>query len=121
MREAEAIASLVDIAEIASNFDNLWLSVTFAFLTVSYFLGKALSRFQAMVLSLLYLFSSLQYAGGAVSYTKAWELLQTRESTIIDEVWGSSLPWAGTVTAYYIAGTLISLYFMYSIRNRGNE
>jgi hypothetical protein len=121
MTEAEAIASLVDIADIANNFDNMWVSVTFGFLTVSYFLGKALSRFQAAVISLLYLFGALQYAGGAVSYSKAWELLQARESTIIDEVWSSSLPWAGVITSYYIAGTLISLYFMYSIRSGRKE
>lgn len=119
MTEAEAIGALVDIDELAATYGSLWLSVTFGYLTVAYFLGKALSRFQCLMISVLYIVSALNYVGSVVGQTQAWELLVERERTIYDGVWLATgfSGWADGGALFYLAGTIIALYFMYNVRN----
>ncbi|MFT4563802.1 MAG: hypothetical protein ACI9BW_003562 [Gammaproteobacteria bacterium] len=45
MREEGMIAALVDLAGVTTSQICVWLSVTFAYLTVAYLAGAALSRF----------------------------------------------------------------------------
>ena len=79
MTEPEVIASVTDLAEIATNFVSLWLSVTFAYLTVAYFLSKALSRFQYFAASALYGFTSIWFILCAWIYTEMAILIARRE------------------------------------------
>ena len=39
--EARAITALTDIADVAATMTTVWISFTFAYLTVAYFLGRS--------------------------------------------------------------------------------
>ena len=101
----------------------LWLSSTFAYLTVSYLVRKALSTFQCLLVSRLYGVMALMFAGAAVGYTNSWFLLKARENTILDDVLlfqGMENYISGAAVVFF-GGTLVSLYFMYNVRHRKHE
>lgn len=89
------------------------------FLTVSYFIGAALSRFQCLAISILYATLTVLFGVGAVAYSHGWILLHSREATIFDDVWlmNNIDGWIGVMSFWIAAGTLTSLYFMYNVRN----
>ena len=118
MTEAEAIASITDLAGMALAFVSLWFSATFGYLTVAYFLGNVLSRFQCSAVSALYGFSAFLFIAGTAVYTKATELMIGRERTIFDQLYVDSLAWAESISALSVCGTLLSFYFMYNVRQR---
>ena len=118
MIEADAIAALTNIGEVAATYTTMWLSVTFGYLTVAYFLGKSLSRFQCLAVSGLYVVFAAIFAAVAVGFVDSFWLLRAREKTIIDEAWifsGVAGYLEGTAFVL-LAATLISLYFMYNVR-----
>ena len=120
MIEADAIAALTNIGEVAATYTGMWLSVTFGYLTVAYFLGKSLSRFQCLAISALYVVFAVIFASVTIGFVDSFWLLRAREKTIIDEAWiFSSLPGYLEGTAFVLlAATLVSLYFMYNVRQR---
>ena len=120
MVEADAIAALTNIGEVAATYTGMWLSVTFGYLTVAYFLGKSLSRFQCLAISALYVVFAVIFASVTIGFVDSFWLLRAREKTIIDEAWiFSSLPGYLEGTAFVLlAATLVSLYFMYNVRQR---
>jgi hypothetical protein len=121
--EAEAIESLTNIGEVAATYGGLWLSSTFAYLTVCYLVGKTLTKFECFLISGLYGTSALMFAGASIGYSNTWFLLRAREETIMDGVWlfnGMENYIAGSAVVLF-GGTIISLYFMYNIRNRKSE
>ena len=119
MTEAEAIESMNGMADVAVSQLSVWVSITFGFLTVAYFLGSKLSRFQCAAISTLYIVTSFLFGGSAIIYVHAWQLLRIREGTVFDELaLASNLPmYVGGTTVIVIGGTLISLYFMYNVRS----
>ena len=120
MTEADTIAALTNIGEVAATYTGMWLSVTFGYLTVAYFLGKSLSRFQCLAISAIYAVFAVIFAAVTIGFVDSFWLLRAREKTIIDEAWiFSSLPGYLEGTAFVLlAATLVSLYFMYNVRQR---
>ena len=118
MTEADAIAALTNIGEVAATYTGMWLSVTFGYLTVAYFLGKSLSRFQCLAISAIYAVFAVIFAAVTIGFVDSFWLLRAREKTIIDEAWiFSSVPGYLEGTAFVLlAATLVSLYFMYNVR-----
>ncbi len=118
MTEADAIAALTNIGEVAATYTGMWLSVTFGYLTVAYFLGKSLSRFQCLAISAIYAVFADIFAAVTIGFVDSFWLLRAREKTIIDEAWiFSSVPGYLEGTAFVLlAATLVSLYFMYNVR-----
>ena len=113
-----AIGALTDIADVAATYLGVWLSLTFAYLTVSYFVGKALSRYQCMMISFLYLLSASMFGVTTLVHVKAWVLLRAREQSVYDEISLVTFPWwIEAVAIFLVTGTLISLYFMYNVRH----
>ena len=123
MNESDTISALTEIGTMAATWASLWVSLTFAFLTVSYFIGAALSRFQCLAISILYATSAVLFGVGAIAYSHGWILLHSREATIFDEVWlmNNIGGWIGVMSFWVTTGTLVSLYFMYNIRNAGKK
>ncbi len=113
-----AIGALTGIADVAATYLGVWLSLTFAYLTVSYFVGKALSRYQCMMISFLYLLSASMFGVTTLVHVKAWVLLRAREQSVYDEISLVTFPWwIEAVAIFLVTGTLISLYFMYNVRH----
>jgi hypothetical protein len=119
MTEAEAVASLNGMAEVTASLLGVWVSITFAYLTASYFLGKQLSTFQSFAVSGLYVVTSFVFGGSAILYVHAWQLTRIREGTVFNELaLASSLPaYVGGTILVVTGGILISLYFMYNVRH----
>ena len=118
MTEAEAIESLNGMADVAVSQLSVWVSITFGYLTVAYFLGSKLSRFQCGAVSILYVVTSFLFGGSAIIYVHAWQLTRIREATVFNELaLASNLPaYVGSTSAVVLGGTLISLYFMHNVR-----
>ena len=122
MSEAELAETLSGYATVCMNFISLWVTLTFAYLSAAYFVGSNLSRFQATVVSGLYVISALWFGLGAVAYNMAWQKTRALGGTVFDEIaltGGQSL-WIGGVALFVSLGTSISLYFMYDVR-KGSE
>ncbi|GEM_PF-2016160 len=123
MNETDTISALTDIGTMVATWASLWVSLTFAFLTVSYFMGEALSRFQCLAISILYVTSAGLFGVGAIAYSQSWTLLRRRETTIFDDVWlmNNVDGWIGVMSFWVISGTLVSLYFMYNVRKTSGK
>ena len=120
MTEVEAIATLNDISEVIGMFMSMWVSFTFAYLTVAYFLGSSLTRFQCLAISILYLVTA-SYAGAAVvAHVQAWHSVRTKSENLYNDIalMTSQNGWEYGFTFFLVLGSLVSLYFMYDVRDR---
>ena len=117
MSEAETLELISLYYGNAIDAFTIFISFTFAYQTVAYFVGSALTRFQAQVVSGLYVISSSSAAGGSILPMLAWTaLLGSRETTLGKfEIWNGSF-WMGYMGTIYATGIVVSLYFMYNVR-----
>ena len=113
--EANEVAAMwVDNAMTAFS---IYLTLTFAYLTIAYFVGKDLSRFQAFCVSTLYA------AGAFISLLSCINQLNFFNAVLQEsEALQSATPFAAGFWIYYIAplfitGIFVSLYFMWNIRH----
>ena len=86
MTEAEAVASLNGMADVCGSLLSVWVSITFGYLTVAYFVGVKLTRFQCVAISMLYVATSLVFGGSGILYVHAWQLTRIREGTVFNEL-----------------------------------
>ncbi|MGR8946692.1 MAG: hypothetical protein ACU84Q_01505 [Gammaproteobacteria bacterium] len=123
MTATETIATLNDISEVIGMFVSMWVSVTFAYLTVAYFVGAALSRFQCLVISGLYTLTAVYFASAGIAHVQAWHLVRESGPTLYDQIalMQSQTAWAWGITLFHVGGTLVSLYFMYNVRQSKNK
>lgn len=118
MSEAEVTELLVAIGDLLATYLGLWVTSTFAYLTVAYFTGAKLSLSQNIVVSILYFVASSSFALAAVGHTEAFIELYQREYSIYREISFSNwlhyyVPGFAMIFSF---GTLMSLGFMYNIR-----
>jgi len=115
--ESEAIQTLTSIGEVAATYAAMYFTVTFAYVTVAYLVGKSLSRFQCGAVSALYVLSATAFGAAGLGYVDAWLQLKTREATILDNVWlFQKFVWVEGIIMMLLAICLLSLYFMYDVR-----
>jgi len=122
MTEAEAIESLTNIGSLAATYAGMWLSVTFAYLTVAYLVGAKLSRFQVSAISTLYVLLTSISGATTLGYVDSWTKLREREATIFDSVklFSSAEVYLPATTAFLIFSTCLALYFMYDVRKNSS-
>lgn len=122
MTEVEAISTLNEISEVIATFASLWASFTFGYLTVSYFVGAALTKFQCLIISTLYLVIAAFFSSAAIGHVMAWHLVRLNNESLYDRVFfmGGESGWVWGSVIFLFFGTGASLYFMYNIRNTGN-
>ena len=119
MSEAEmrAATMLIEVGDIAVTFMAVWVSLIFAYITAASFVGKALSRFQCLTISILYAVMALVFAMSAGGYAKSWKVLYDHNAVFFGDVWEFNFPWWGEAAAFFFYGGIImSLYFMYNVR-----
>lgn len=114
MNEADAIGALGDIAENAATYVSMWISVTFAYMTAAYIVGRKMSPFQCWVISVLYFVTAFFVGSAALVHTQAWLRYNESQNTIYTNLWLP--PYEGGVAIFLTGGTLVALYFMYNIR-----
>jgi len=117
MTEAEALDLIVGFGANATSGFAIYISFTFAFLTLSYFVGSKLTTFQAIVVSVIYIIGAIGPAVSAYSHIRAIAEIQASRPTLLDGLFGWDqtvfLIWEPVLAAI---GILLSLYFLYDAR-----
>ena len=117
MNEAEALALISDYANISVTSFSVYLTITFAYLTVAYLAGTRMKLPQVFAISGLYVIA----AGSAIICTiiciQAWGKIKRLHTTILDEFffWSDSF-WISYLIPLMVMGVFIGIYFMWNIR-----
>ena len=120
MSESEAIEALSDISANCATYFSVYISLTFAYLTVAYLVGSALSRFQLTLITAIYLLSSTLMGATTIIWVDAWLKINQREQTIFsDHAMVTALPWIPGLVILLMSVVIASVYFMYDIRRKG--
>ena len=122
MSEAEILELLRAYAETSGMFLAKYVSFTFAYITVAYFVGRDLSGFQCIAVSALYIVSGTFVGSSAVAWGYAWHELKTRQPTLLDDVWlMKHFQWVEVLALFLVSLCLVSLYFLYDVRRNPFE
>jgi len=115
--ETDVIEALSELSINAATYMTVFISLTFAYLTVAYFVGRSLSRFQCVAISGLYVLFASMTGASAVAWSEAFQLFRTKERSILDEVWiFENTNWTFTLSPILVMVVFTSLYFMYNVR-----
>ena len=119
MSEAEALEVISLYYSNATDTYAIYITFTFAYLTVAYFVGAALTRFQVLVVSGLYFISALSTTIATIMPVVVWSDLAKRPETALQQsiLWNGDL-WILYMSVIFFGGILVSFYFMYNIRAR---
>jgi hypothetical protein len=119
MSEPEVMEMVNLYAGNAMSSFSLWVSFTFAYLTVAYLVGAKLSNIQVYIVSSLYCFSGGAFALSAVTYTQSFTTLTfTYPEFNPTDLW--LMPWTLFSSVMTTGGILASLYFMWDVRHPKN-
>ena len=119
MTESEVIEALSEISMNSATYVTIFISVTFAYLTVAYIVGQSLTRLQNVMVSSLYVLLATLTSTAAWGFTDAWRKLHEREQSIFSEVWiYQNMDWVVILLPLLILVEFASLYFMFDIRRR---
>lgn len=122
MSEAETLEVIAIYAANAADSYLGFVSITFAYLTVAYFVGRALSKFQTIAVSGLYLAASMPMAVSCVISTQAWAATMSSKSTVLDTLTLYTGGYWDIYMAILLTAILaISLYFMIDVRRKAHE
>ena len=109
MTEAEVIESMAILGDGAVNVFTVFISVTFAYLTVAYFVGRSLSRFQLIAISGLYLVTSTTMGATCVACVLAWEKLAPQYPSVLNEIPFFTIGiWHKVMAIIFIASVIVS-------------
>ena len=123
MNEADLVEAIQNSVELALTAFVLYLTVTFAYLTVAFLAGSKLTRFQAIAVSGLYLTAAVASTLSCFTFHQMLgKLLLNLSSTT--QLFSKIALMNADFWKFYIAsllslGMLVSLYFMYDCRRSG--
>jgi len=118
MTEAEVIESMAVLGQGAVSVFTVFVSVTFGYLTVAYFLGRELTKFQLYAITGVYLVTSATMACTGVACVLAWEKLVQEYPSVLDTIPFFTIGvWHSITAVIFAAGMLVSIYFMRNIRH----
>ena len=119
MTEAEATEALVDIAMACSTYFSIFVSLSFAYFTVAYLVGAVLTRFQLVLITLVYGLAQVLMGATFVIWVNAFQKLYHQEETVLSETWLlESFAWTEMAVMLLTLVLAASLYFMYDVRTR---
>jgi hypothetical protein len=122
MTEAEALQAVASFGDNAVGTFSNYTSVVFAYLVVAYFVGNKLSRFQAIIISGLYIAASTILAISNFATVQAWTTVVATTPTVLNTLPVYTMKWVPTYMAVLLAiGIFAGLYFMYNVRKHENE
>ena len=122
MTEPEVIESMAILGDGAVNVFTVFISVTFAYLTVAYFVGRSLSRFQLLAISGLYFVTAATMGATCVACVLAWEKLAPRYPSVLNDIPFFTIGiWHLVMACIFTVGIVVSFYFMYNIRSTNPE
>jgi hypothetical protein len=122
MTEAEAFElTLLASANTVTSF-TVYITFTFGFLAAAFFVGKQLTRPQAVIVSALYTFAALSAFINVLSDLEFYAAAISHMSDPVSQG-GINTPefWRAYMSILLGAGIVASLYFMWSIRRDGED
>ena len=122
MTEAEAIENIALYGGNAAMSFTIYITFTFGFLAAAFFVGSDLTRFQAIAAVGLYTTAGGGAVISMVTYIQGAGAIMNNTPTFLDmlPLYNMGL-WMYVLSAISMAGTLISLYFMWGVRHPKNE
>lgn len=118
MTEAEIIELFMVSGANALTSFSVYISITVAFLIAAYFVGSALTPFQAATASGLYLIGVTSAFMSQIAYVQMQsELLKSAPANLRDLTLVSGDLWIGFMSIVQIAGILVCLFFMWQVRH----
>jgi hypothetical protein len=119
MSEAESLELIALYTANAITSFSLYISFTFAFLVAAYFVGRDLSRFQAITISGLYFVAAISGSLSLFASVHAWVVIKRSTATVFNTVpiYNETL-WLVMMPIILVLGILISIYFMWDVRHR---
>jgi hypothetical protein len=116
MTEPEVIEMVNLYASNSMSCFSLWVSFTFAYLTVAYLVGSKLSKVQLYIISTLYVLAGGAFGFAAVTYTESFGTLNSVYPEFSPtDLW--RFPWTLVSSLMLVGGMLASLYFMWDVRH----
>ena len=120
MTEPEVMEMVNLYASNSMGCFSLWVSFTFAYLTVAYLVGNKLSKTQLYIISTLYVISGGAFAIAAVTYTESFSALNAVYPEFVPtDLW--RFPWTLASSLMLAGGMLASLFFMWDVRHPKTE
>ena len=121
MTEAETMELVAIYTAGAMTAYSIYITITFGYMTVAYFVGDKLSTFQVVAASGLYLVASITGVITAYIHVHTWSTLKAEFtgglSALDSSIWWNGEAWKVLIVASLLFGVLISLYFMYNVRH----
>ena len=123
MTEAEVFEVAAAWVGNAITAFTIYISFTFAYLTVAYMAGSRLSRFQVFVVSVLYSLSAASAIFSMMNSLMMWEkaLLQGEANMSYQFFFNNPSFWYTYMSSILGLGILVSLYFMWNVRGSKAE
>ena len=120
MTEPEVMEMVNLYAGNALTSYTLWVSFTFAYLTVAYLVGTKLTNIQLLIASSLYVITGTAFTLSAITHTESFAALIYKYPDFRPtELW--LLPWSLFTWIILGGGMIASLYFMWDVRNSKSE
>jgi hypothetical protein len=119
MPENEALELIAIYQANAINSFTVFLSLTFAYLTAAYVVGRVLSPFHTMAISGLYVASSMTLGTACVISTQAWAEIIASQTAMLDALaLYRGGYWDVFVEVLMMAVLAVGIYFMFNVRRR---
>ena len=123
MSEAEAIeVAGIWSGHILTAF-TIYVSFTFAYLVTVFYVGRRLSKMQAVCASALYVFAATSSVLAQIGYMQSQFKILAEVPNVLDEVFlvTSGEFWIPYMAFMEFSGILLGVYFMWSIRQSKSE
>lgn len=121
MTESEAMEVVAIYTDVAITCFSIYLTLTFAYLTVAFFAGIKLTAFQTMAVSGLYIFGSVSALMCQYILIHGWgSVIEYAVPLHSVPLWDASF-WITYMWTIELSGILLGLYFMWSVRHPRKE
>jgi hypothetical protein len=117
--EANEVAAMW-IANGMTTF-SIYLTITFAYLTIAYIAGKDLPRFQAFSLSTLYIAGALISLLSCINQLNFFNAVLRQSQALQSATPLTTEFWIYSIAPLLIVGFFVSLYFMWDVRHPKTE
>jgi len=116
--EAEALELYAMYISNAMTAFTIYISFTFAYLVTAFYVGFKLTSFQVIVAGGIYVISAGSITMSLIGNLQASESILNATTTVIDELaLHRNGLWVSTMSLILTLGIIVSLYFMWSVRN----
>ena len=122
MTEAEALEIIGLYTANAHTLFTIFVTFTFAYFATAHFVGAALTSFQTIAASGLYVISASCSVLALVANIQVWQAVDKKTRTVMDELpLFDATFWITFLSLVMVLGIAISLYFMWDVRRRRAE